>query len=174
MPDLVVRIKRATDGSAALTCVRADGSVTWQRQPGARGHVMPGHDLTHYAVETTLGYRRGFYGLIVEGWEIGDFAAPWPRGPIPDEAREVELVVGVFDMERMMGRDWTAAQLREEGARYATSSRTAQQGILLPELTDDDVARIRAARAEVFARWAAIEPGDTLDLPFTRARHTPL
>jgi hypothetical protein len=26
------------------------------------------HDLTHYAVETALGYRRDFFGLITEGW----------------------------------------------------------------------------------------------------------
>jgi hypothetical protein len=172
MHDLLIRIKRATDGSSALTCVRANGTVTWQRQEGARGRFFPGHDLTHYVVETTLGYRRGFYGLIVEGWDMSDFAAPWPRGPLPAEAVEVELVVGLFDLERSMGPEWTPAELRAEGARYAESTRDAEQGIVLPHLSDDDIARVRAARAEVFARWAAIEPGEALELPFTRARHT--
>lgn len=69
------------DGSATLTCTRSDGSVTWQRQTGQQGLVFPAHDLTHLAVETTMGYARGFYGLIAADWEIADFAAPWPRGP---------------------------------------------------------------------------------------------
>ncbi|MDF2775439.1 MAG: hypothetical protein K0S86_4940, partial [Geminicoccaceae bacterium] len=70
---LRIRIKKNADGSAALTCIRADGSVTWQRQEGAQGRFFPRHDLTHFAVETTLGHRRGFYGLVAEGWNITDF-----------------------------------------------------------------------------------------------------
>ena len=108
-PHLLIRIKRASDGSAALSCVRAGGSTTWQRQLGATGAVMPAHDLTHYAVESVLGYRRAFYGLVADGWDIDDFAAPYPRGPIPEEAREAEMVVGVFDTERMMGGNWSPA-----------------------------------------------------------------
>ena len=53
--ELVIHIKKKTDGSAALSCRRADGSVTWQRQNGQLGRFFPLHDLTHYAVETVLG-----------------------------------------------------------------------------------------------------------------------
>lgn len=168
MPDLLIRFKRASDGSAALSCVRADGSVTWQRQIGATGMVMPAHDLTHYAVESALGYRHAFYGLVADGWEIADFAAPFPRGPIPDEAREAELVVGIFDTERMMGGSWSAAELREQGRRYVPRGRPGHEPLPFPELSDADIARVRAVRAEVFARWAALGPGETLELSFTR------
>src|SRR3982751_4823753 len=100
MPDLTIRLKRHPDHTASLTCTRRDGSVTWQRQRGSLGAVFPPHDLTHYAVEQTLGFQHGFYGLIADGWAIEDFAKPWPRGPIPPEAQEVELIVGFFDTER--------------------------------------------------------------------------
>lgn len=88
MTDLIIRIRKNADGSAILSCLRADGSVTWQRQTGTHGRFFPIHDLTHYAVETVLGHRRGFYGLVAEGWNVTDFGAPWPRGgfrrmPIP-------------------------------------------------------------------------------------------
>jgi hypothetical protein len=56
MADLIIRIKRKTDGSAALSCLRADGSTTWQRQEGQLGRFFPLHDLTHYAVETAMGF----------------------------------------------------------------------------------------------------------------------
>ena len=39
--ELLVRIKKSTDGSAALSCQRADGSVTWQRQEGQQGRFFP-------------------------------------------------------------------------------------------------------------------------------------
>ena len=55
MPDLIVRIKKKTNGEAALTCQRADGSITWQRQEGQASRFFPMHDLTHFAVESILG-----------------------------------------------------------------------------------------------------------------------
>ena len=48
--------RRKTNGAAALSCERADGSVTWQRQEGQLGRFFPLHDLTHFAVETVLGF----------------------------------------------------------------------------------------------------------------------
>src|SRR2546430_3915906 len=86
MNDLLIRIKKKSDGSAALSCLRPDGSVTWQRQNGQQGRFFPLHDLTHYAVEAVLGHARGFYGLVAEGWYLADFGNPWPRGPLPPEA----------------------------------------------------------------------------------------
>jgi hypothetical protein len=168
MPELLIRLKRAADGSAALTCVRADGSRTWQRQTGALGAAFPAHDLTHYAVETALGFRHGFYGLIAGGWEITDFAAPYPQGPIPAEAREVDLLVGVFDTQRLMGPGWTPAEVREQAARYAPASRGVRDPIDVPALSDADIGRVLAVRADVLARWAATAPGQSLELEFTR------
>ena len=83
---LTIRIKKQSDGSAALSCTRPDGSVTWQRQEGTHGRFFPLHDLTHYAVETVLGYQNGFYGMVARGWNMTDFGAPWPRGRIPADA----------------------------------------------------------------------------------------
>jgi hypothetical protein len=60
VPNLTLRLKKNRDGTAALSCTRADGSVTWQRQPhAARAEFFTRHDLTHYAVETVLGHRAG-------------------------------------------------------------------------------------------------------------------
>lgn len=167
-PELVIRIKRSADGSAALSCTRADGTVTWQRQPGSLGTVFPPHDLTHYAVETTLGYRHGFFGLIADGWDISDFGTPWPRGPLPAEAREVEMVVGVLEMALRFGRDWTAAELRAEGERYA-SGIAGQGAVSLPPLRDDQIDRLRARRSELLGLWAAVPAAGTLELPFSRS-----
>ena len=63
-----------------MSCTRADGTVTRQRQDPAKAQFFVRHDLTHYALETVLGHRRGFYGLVAEGWDFTDFGSPWPRG----------------------------------------------------------------------------------------------
>lgn len=166
MPALRINLKRMADGSAALTCTRRDGSVIWQRQPGQRGLVFPMHDLTHYAVETVLGSRQGFFGLLAAGWEFGDFAAPWPRGPIPAEARDVEVLVGLFESERRMGGGWTSAELRAQGELYAAAQRSAGKVATMPELSDENAVRIHALLEKLLARWAATRPGETLEFAF--------
>lgn len=168
MVDLRIRLQRHTDGSASLTCTRRDGSVTWQRQNGPTALVMPAHDLTHFAVESTLGFRHGFYGLLADGWEITDFAAPWSRGPIPDEALVVELIVGFFDAERRQGEAMTAEAFAVQAEQYV-ASRVAV-GKKMPDglrrLTDDELNHVRARRDELLSSWAAVPVGGALDLEF--------
>ena len=162
--DLVIRIKKNADGSAALSCRRGDGSVTWQRQEGRQGRFFPLHDLTHYAVETVLGHPRGFYGLIAEGWDLSDFGTPWPRGPLPREALAAELLVGFLDRERAAGEQWSASQFDAAAATYYAQHRLEEACAV----TDDDLQRVRDKRRELFAQWAALPAGETLELQFIR------
>ncbi len=131
-----------------LRCTREDGSITWQKQPKHGAHFAL-HDLTHYAVETALGYRRGFFGLIAEGWELEDTTGKGPRGPLPPEAVEVERIVGLFDSERGSGMLWTAKEFNEFAPR---------------PLTEADIQSVRALRGALFTQWFAIEPGQELQL----------
>jgi len=159
---LTVLIKKKADGSAALSCRRSDGSVTWQRQEGTHGAFFPLHDLTHFAVETELGYGKGFFGLVAEGWDITDFGRPWPRGPLPAQALLAEVLVGFLDQERAAGELWSADELRTSTAAYASQSGVA----LKADLSDADLQRIRARRGALFAQWSALGAGETLALTF--------
>jgi hypothetical protein len=165
--DLRIRLKRHSDGSASLTLTRADGSVTWQRQNGSLGLVFPPHDLTHFAIESELHYRSGFYGLVADGWEISDFATPWPRGAIPEEAREVELIVGFFDSERRSKDRWNATAFNEHAEKFVAAGKYAGK-IKTLVLRDEDIARIRAVRDDLLQRWFALKPGDAMELTFLR------
>src|SRR5882672_12049379 len=122
MPDaqrIVIRIKKGADGRTSLSCTRADGTTTWQRQQGGQARFFPRHDLTHYAVETVLGHRNGFYGLVAAGWDLSDFGTPWPRGEIPKEANVTEIIVGFFDRERASGQMGTADEINDELTKFA-------------------------------------------------------
>jgi hypothetical protein len=159
---IVIRIKKGTDGRTALSCTRADGTTTWQRQEGGQAAFFPKHDLTHYAVETTLGKRKGFYGLVASGWDFSDFGSPWPRGKLPPEASIVEAIVGFFDLERSTGAREAASELNRVLAEYCEENDLPAQ----PLLTEDDLARVRARRAELFGGWDAVEPGQALEVVF--------
>jgi len=164
MPDVLIRIKKKTDGSSALSCVRGDGSTTWQRQHGAQGRFFPLHDLTHYAVESVLGFHSAFFGLLASGWDISDFEKSEMRTRMPGEATLAELIVGFFDLERATGERPVEADFNWKVQTYHED-----HGLPTPafKISDEQIARIRSLRADLFARWAAVPPGDAMELSFT-------
>lgn len=156
-----VQITKKTDGSGVLRCVRDDGSVTWQKQSDRHAAYFSFHDLTHFAVETTLGFRRGFFGLIAEGWDIEDTTGKGARGRLPREAALAEMTVGLFSAERASSAIWTLKEFNELAA---------QTGV--PPLTEDQIVRVKKKRSEVFQQWEAVAPGGTLELEFDVAALT--
>ncbi|HEX8077601.1 MAG TPA: hypothetical protein VF511_07285, partial [Chthoniobacterales bacterium] len=135
-----IEFAKQKDGSAVLRCIRADGSVTWQKQEGQHAAFFPVHDLTHYAVETELGFGRGFYGLIAEGWEIADTTGKTARGPLPNEALEVEYFVSAFSAERASGTTSRAEEFNALAANFARS-----KGMPAPRrLSDEELESVRS------------------------------
>jgi hypothetical protein len=166
MPDLIVRIKKKSDGSAALSCIRADGTTTWQRQDGRLGQFFPLHDLTHFAVETVLGLRRAFYGTLAEGWDLSDFGKPGAKDRLTEDAGLAELIVGFCDLERATGVLGTADDFNWKIQSFFTDRKLPPP---MFRITDEQVWRIREVRADLFARWKAVPAGEALQLAFDRA-----
>ncbi len=165
MPELRIHLVKDKDGSVLLRCHRADGSATWQRNDGARGSFFVVHDLTHYVVETMLGHRRGFWGLVADGWNVTDFGAPWPRGPMPADMDPSELIVGFLDAERAGRVTWTAADFNDKAEKYFAS-----HGVVTTvALTDPELVAIRARLHDLVTWWTLLPDGDTLELAFDRA-----
>ena len=57
---------------STLHIYRDDGTLDWE-------YINPGlltHDLAHYAVESILDMKNGFYGIINQGASISDFELP--------------------------------------------------------------------------------------------------
>jgi hypothetical protein len=76
------------------------------------------------------------------------------------------MIVGVLDMERQMGERATAEELNQRIAEYAVEHAIPQQR----RLTEEDLARVREKRAEMFDKWEAVRPGEALEIPFEVAR----
>jgi hypothetical protein len=160
---LTIRWKKKNDGANSMTCIRAEGSVTGQRQDDNGFFVR--HDMTHYTVETTLGLRRAFFGLLADGWDIDDFGTPWPRGPIPPDALPdaslAEHLAGAFDLERYGGVPIVAADFNKTLAEVC-----AEYNFTVRAITEDDLTCIRARLAALEARWEALPAGNTLEVAF--------
>ncbi len=159
---IVIRIKKNKDGRTSLSCTRADGTVTWQRQEGKQAAFFPKHDLTHCAVESVLGQHQGFYGLVAAGWDFSDFGTPWPRGKLPADANVSEMIVGFFDIERQSGETNSAEELNRKIAEYCAEHHLPPRR----DLSEEDLTAIRKRREELFAQWDAVLPGDALEIPF--------
>ncbi len=155
-----MQITKRADGAGLLKCIRDDGSAVWQRQSERHALHFALHDLTHFAVETTLGYRNGFFGLLRDGWEMDDVTGKGARGRLPAEAVEVESIVGLFDAERASGAIWSS----EEFNRFAKTR--AEGGIPTRLLSDQEIAKVKACRSELFGRWFSLAIGERLDLEF--------
>jgi lipoate-protein ligase A len=76
------------------------------------------------------------------------------------------MIVGVFDLERRIGERPSAEELNEKLAEYSVENGLPQQR----RLTEEDLDRVREKRAEMFAKWEAVRPGDALEIPFEVAQ----
>jgi hypothetical protein len=70
------------------------------------------------------------------------------------------MIVGFFDLERRIGERVTADELNQRLAEYCADSGLPP----LRPLTEDDLARVRERREEMFAKWDAVRPGDALEV----------
>lgn len=166
MSQLTIRFARRADGAVVLDLRRDDGTSTWQKRTGPVAEFFVVHDLTHYAVETTLGLTGGFYGLVAAGWDLADFGTPWPRGPLPDDALPAEVIVGCFDAQRATGERLTAEQCNTSVADYF-----ARLGRRPPiEVSDVQLDAIRTALSDLVSRWHSVTPGEELELSYAPSR----
>jgi hypothetical protein len=162
IPELRVQFKKRADGRAVLQCTRRDGTVTWQRHD-KHANFFPFHDLRHFAVETTLALRNGFYGLLADGWEIEDTTGKGARGRLSPDSILVEQIVGLLDREQSGGAPPMSAA--EFNAQLDTIVGNDPNR---PRFTDDQLTRVRNRTQELHNQWAATAADSTLDLTFNR------
>jgi hypothetical protein len=153
-----VQFKRGKDKRDVLSVVRADGSQSWQHQhPG-----IPVHDLTHYAVESTLGLKTAFYGLLAQGWDIERLTDRDVRSILPPEGLWTEFVVGLIQTERLSPQTMTASEFNGLLSRELENS-----GLTFDRrLNDAELDRIREVFAALFFRWRGLKPGESMQLEF--------
>jgi hypothetical protein len=142
-----------------LTCVRRDRSITSGEMP--RQGVLP-HDVIHFVVETTLGWREAFFGAIARGVSLDHIASrksrtDWSQWP---QALQAESLVECLQAEQWGG----SADPLSFRRILATACRV--RGVAVPVLSPEDLRRVRAALREFGAAWRPLPAGGTLEKTF--------
>ena len=145
-----------------FACERSDGSSTWQRPTPSQAAFFALHDLTHFACESELTNLKGFFALITNGWEISDFEDKQKNSSLPGDALLVEVIVGLLDTERASRTRWTSDEFNTHIQNHGKTHSMAFE----LQLTNVQLEFIRTRRDELFARWYAIQPGETMELEF--------
>ena len=158
---LRLKFKKKADAHAVFTAVREDGSST-STTIGAHTGFGPVHDLTHYVVETSLGLKNGFLGLLAAGRNVEDFnhdSKHW----LPEEAQIAEAIAGQLSQDSMTGRP-----LSVEDFNWTVRDVLSRSGVKLaaPELTAFELSALHAKLAELRRKWDSIAIGETLELQF--------
>jgi hypothetical protein len=154
---MLIRFHKGRDVDV-LTCIRPDGSTTWNRL-GPRSLPIA-HDLMHYAVETTLGLRNAFFGLVAAGWDITTFAERGAARRLPPEAVQVEFLVGQLQSELLGPQS-------DEAIFLATLRQSfTNAGVAMLEVTPGQLHRIRAHVRGLLDRWHALPVGESIELGF--------
>ncbi len=161
MPSLIIRLRKGRDGPSSLSCTRPDGTQTWMRVHD----FFPLHDLTHYAVESTLGLSEAFYGLVLAGWNITDFGTPGAASRTPPEAVHAEHYVSIIQRE-FFSRDLkTVEEFNEEMSSFA-----ARMGPFpVRPVSEDELTEMRAKIHELANRWRSLTPGESMEVEFSVA-----
>lgn len=160
---MTIRFSKGQGKRDTLTVVRDDGTSTWSA-------LTPGfatHDFMHYALETTLGYKDAFLGLVGSGLAIEDFGEVDPatgRKPqLPAEAIVAETTVQTLWQYWMTG-DWPDAGALSDLLEIAWR----QFDLPAPErITSEQLHKTREVFEGVLRQWEQVPPGRSLELTFT-------
>ncbi len=154
---MTIRFKKGKEDVHTLICTRKDGSTTWSKIKGEYG---PAHDLAHYVIETALDSTGGFYGLLMQGYDISAFEEKGDRSWVGEEGIYVECVV--------MGLQYVASGVTgHDGFNGLVEDACEKQGIKPShQFTTHQVDAFVARYEEHLAVWRSLEIGETLMLNF--------
>ena len=165
---MLVRLKKTGDG-AVMSIVREDGSVAVHRS--AQSAFFAGHDLMHVAVESTLGLRRGFLGLLARGWSFEAFVDhDDPRyKELPAEALLAERLVDVFT-RAYCEPAWRDEEIRgvwfEDVERELAQvlSGEAPGGMGTASLSRESILAVCRVYSGLIERWARTPQGEHFEV----------
>lgn len=144
-----------------ISCVRADGTVTSTTMP--RQGILP-HDVFHFVVESTLGWREAFFAQVARGVELDQLAAKragrkvdWSKWP---QALQAESLVECLQAEQWGG----AADPETFHETLVLTCR--QRQVRAPRVTAEDLARVRLELREFGALWRPLPAGGVIEREF--------
>lgn len=155
---MLIQFTKHSGRPHTLKCAREDGTSTCFKS-GNNADFFVLHDLTHYAVETVMGYQHAFWGMIAGGRDFDSFGSEAADDPghYEPEALYTENIVGTLmqvgfeapfkDFEQAM------TMIYPEGG---------------PAMGKGEYEQMQRLRSELVGRWRALPAEETLTLEFPK------
>lgn len=144
-----------------LTCVRTDGSTTWHEMP--RQGILP-HDAFHFVVESTLDWHDGFFGHVARGRSLADTTEKL-HGRSPEWSKNTQALQAEALIECLEAEQWSGAAGPAEFAESLIRN-CRRRGVPPPDITAEELERVRTALREFGAAWRPLSPGASLERTF--------
>ena len=120
------------------------------------------HDLSHFAIERTLGYTEAFMGMLNRGMDIKEFENREKRLQltIAPEAVFAENMANLFLMEIAQGN------LEDFNRTLVQSFKAMGKELEAPVLLDQEIHSIRDYLRKLIDEWKNLEMGKTILLTY--------
>lgn len=151
-------ITKYQDKKNVIKYIRNNGTETWMYSDDF--FVL--HDLSHFALEKTLGYTSAFMGMLNNGTAIQDFEDRDTRKKltITKEALYAENMANLFLIETVQGNFTNLNEVIKQAHDAVTTNYPA------PVLTDENITNIRTALRQLISNWRSLPAGKTLQLEY--------
>lgn len=152
-----IKFTKKPDAEHVISCIRKDGSISWQHS--STFFIM--HDLCHYAAETVMNWKHGFYGIVAAGTHITAFDVPKDQRSfqLTDEAILAEQLVNLLVIEYNQGKMNNLLQML--AAIY-----DKDENDLPAVITNEKLEAIRTLFSSLMQQWQALEDYKTITLLF--------
>jgi hypothetical protein len=156
-----VRITFVTGERTHVYVTRDDGSELDWSWPSGGG--LP-HDLAHYVVESGLGMRFGFWGLVADGVDFSSYGKPRGlEGRDVTELNQAEGAVAAATIRLTVPEVDAAAYLVECCEKASTP---------VPDIDAAMLDRLTEACRQADERWRALAPGESLTVEWPQPSTT--
>jgi hypothetical protein len=158
---MIIRFTKAknTGKQDTLICVREDGSSTWWP---LSPHFAE-HDMLHYLVETTLGLKEAFFGLIAGGRDIDSFGTrDGQKDTYTTEEGNAELIVGLLQVEMRSNTAPNNTEFLEMLALTCKNKNWPNPENISAEQLDS----IREKMHDLRKQWRSLPAGECIEVVF--------
>lgn len=153
-----LQITKNTSKPHIILYKRNNGTETWMQADD----FFVRHDLSHYAIEKTLGYSTAFMGMLNNGMDIRDFENRDKRKKltVSKEAWWAENMANLFLIEIAQGR------FEDFNEVSASAFANMDLGIEPAHLSADAIDATRNYLEELLSSWKNLSDGQTMFLTF--------
>lgn len=160
---MLVRFTKDSPAASAdrIACVRPDGSSTTAEMP--RQGILP-HLAFHFVIESTMGWHDALFGRVVAGQSL-EHDAEKIHGASGGRAKNVQAFQCESLIECLEAEQWGGGSDPAEFAQRLLRT-CRRHTIPPPDLTAEELERVRLALREFGAAWRPLAPGASLERTF--------